>query len=95
MVTRPTTIHLSPLCNGTYTRLQISTSVITPMPAWALRRICSVLFLFSGERSRFVLSVDKETASWCEWWVDSIIKLPTSDSQVRFVRQREKEPRGR
>jgi hypothetical protein len=90
MSARSFTIQLTPLCGGAYTRLRLCAFVPTPLPAWALRRMCDLLALFSGGCSLFVLSVDDRVAHWSELWIDSIAKLPARHANTRFVIKRGK-----
>lgn len=87
MTSRPV-IQLKPLCGGTYTRLRLCACVPTPLPAWALRQLCALLTLFSGARTRIVLSADEQAVPWCDWWVDSIAKIPEREVSTRFVLKR-------
>jgi hypothetical protein len=88
MGTRHLDIRLLPVHGGAYTRLQLCVFVPTPMPTWALKRLCDLLALFSGESIQFVLSVDIQAAPWSELWVDSIIRLPSRHSKTRFIIRR-------
>lgn len=89
MRSRPVTFCLTPLCGGAYTRLRLCIYVPTPLPTWVLRRLCALLALFSGERTRFVLSVDSQAAPWSESWVASIAELPARYAETQFVTRRE------
>ena len=88
MTSRSVTIQLTPLCGGAYTRLRLCAYVPTPLPGRALKKLCALLTLFSGERIQFVLSVDEEAAPWCELWVDSITELSERQTQTRFLLKR-------
>ena len=88
MKSSPVTVRLMPLCGGAFTRLQLCAYVPTPLPGRVLKKLCTLMNLFCGERIRFVLSVDKEAAPWCECWVDSILELPDSQTDVRFLFKR-------
>jgi len=93
MDTRPT-IRIEPWYGGAYTRLRLCVFVPTPLPGWALRRICSLLTLFSGHPVRFALSVDDRAAPWSELWVASIAELPDHCCQTRFSIKRRKDHGG-
>ena len=83
-----TTIRLDPLYGGAYTRLRLCAFVPTPLPGWALRRLCSLLTLFSGHPVRFALSVDDRAVPWSELWTASITELPDNCCQTSFIIRR-------
>jgi hypothetical protein len=87
------TIRLLPLLGGAYTCLRLCVCVPTPMPPQALRRLCDLLSLASGERGQFVLSVDAQAAAWSDSWVASILELPARHAQTRFILRRRKSRR--
>jgi hypothetical protein len=82
------TVRLEPLCHNAYTRLRLCVCVPTPLPAWALRRLCDLLARFSGHCPSFVLSAGKPAAPWSELWIDSIAALPARHANVRLLHRR-------
>jgi hypothetical protein len=83
---RPISIRLSPLCGGSYTRLRLCVSVPTPLPLAALRCLCDLLALASGERVQFALSVDVQAGPWCDSWAAVIADLPARHARLRLLR---------
>ena len=76
------TLELSPLCGGSYTQFSLSGPV--PSSPRALRRLLTTFALWNGYPVDVVLSVDAQTASWCEVWADALSTVPARHLEVCF-----------
>jgi hypothetical protein len=77
-------LMLSPKEGGSYTRLSLCGWLPTALPGRELRRLLSMLSFWSGWPVRVVLSVDAQTASWCEVWTDALCAVPERHLEVQF-----------
>lgn len=84
--------RLFPQCGGSFTRLVLCGALPTALPKWELRRLIERLSLFSGYPIECVLSVDKEAASWCEWWSELLVGMP--ERQIELVYRQVRGMRG-
>jgi hypothetical protein len=80
-------IQLRPFEGGSFTLWSAHGSVPTAIPPAQLRRLLSGLAFWSGWRVRLALSVDAETAGWCECWSEALGAVPARHLEVCF-RQR-------
>jgi hypothetical protein len=76
------TLELRPLHGGSYTQLSLSGPV--PSAPRELRRLLTSFALWNGYPVDVVLSVDAETASWCEVWADALSTVPARHLEVCF-----------
>ena len=77
-------LRLAPEHGGSYTRLRLSGFVPTAVPRKAAAALARGLVFWSGWPVRCVLSVDREGASWCEWWTDLLAGIPEGLLELRY-----------
>jgi hypothetical protein len=82
------TARLSPVHGGAYTRFQLSGSVPTAIARRAMKRLVCGLSFWSGWPVECVLCVDRETASWCEWWSEVLGVIPEHHLKVQYRQKR-------
>ena len=87
-------LRLFPVYGGSYTRLQLSGVVPTAVPRWTAEAFAQGIALWSGWPTRCVLSVDREAASWCEWWTDLLAGMSEDLLELRYDIVRPGEERG-
>lgn len=78
-------VWLSPLNGGSCTKLRLIGAIPMALPAKDLRHLMGKMSFFSGYPVECALSVDKETAGWCEWWIDRLAVIPGHLLDVRFI----------
>jgi hypothetical protein len=83
-------VWLSPLNGGSYTQLRLTGSAPTALSKRVLRRFAERMSFWSGAPVECALSVDKETAAWCEWWTERLAAIPGRLLEVRFVARGQK-----
>jgi hypothetical protein len=76
------TLELRPLYGGSYTQLSLSGPV--PSAPQGLRCLLTTFALWNGYPVGVVLSVDAQTAGWCEVWTDALCSVPARHLEVRF-----------
>jgi hypothetical protein len=77
-------LRMIPEHSGSNTRGRLEGSVPTAVPRATATRVMRGLAFWSGWLVRCVLSVDKEAASWCEWWTDSLAGTPAHLLKQRY-----------
>lgn len=87
-------VCLWPLNGGSYTRLQLTCVTPTALSARELRRLAQKMSFWSDAPIECVLSVDEETAAWCEWWIDRLADIPARLLEVLFVARDKKRGMG-
>ena len=65
-------------------KLRLTGFVPTAVPRRTAASLARGLALWSGWPVRCVLSVDKEAASWCEWWTDLLVGMPEDLLELRY-----------
>jgi hypothetical protein len=78
------TLTLRPLAGGSYTQLLLLGSVPSAPVPLNLRRLLTMFSNWSGYPVDVVLSVDKQTAGWCEVWTDALCAVPARHLEVTF-----------
>ena len=81
-------VWLSPLVGGAYTKFRITGTIPTAVPARKLKRLVEELSFWSGYLVECALSVEREGASWCEWWTDRLAVIPERHLKVSFIIRR-------
>jgi len=81
-------IHLRPEHGGAYTRWRVTGSTPSAVPARQLDRLMWMMAYWSGWPVELALSVDLETAGWCEWWADVLAGVHPEHLRLRFVARR-------
>jgi hypothetical protein len=90
------TMRLTPEHGGSYTNLRLSGSVPTAVPQRTATHLVRGLTFWSGWPVECVLSVDREAASWCEWWTDLLAGIPEHHLKLRYrIRRSDRERRNR
>ncbi len=82
-------IHLRPEQGGAYTRWRVTGSVPSAVPAWQLERLMKMIAFWSGWPVELALSVDRQTAGWCERWADALADIHPEQLRLRFIVRRE------
>lgn len=77
-------LRLAPEHGGSYTRLRLTGFVPTAVPRKTAAALARGLAFWSGWPVECVLCVDRETASWCEWWTDLLAVMPEDLLDLRF-----------
>lgn len=77
-------LRLSPEHGGAYTRLRLCGFVPTGIPQRTAAALARGLAFWSGWPLLCVLSVDREAASWCEWWTDLLAGIPGDLLELRY-----------
>ena len=80
--------RLSPVLNGRFTRLRLTGVIPSSVPRSLVTRLVAALEFWSGWGVECVLCVDRETASWCEWWSALLGGIPEHRLKVRYRRGR-------
>jgi hypothetical protein len=80
------TLMLRPLGGGSYTQLLLLGPVPSSPVPLNLRRLLTMFSDWSGYPVDVVLSVDKQTAGWCEVWTDALCAVPARHLEVTFHR---------
>ena len=83
-------VWLSPLNGGSYTKLQLTGVVPTAVPRKELVRLVEKMSFMNGYPLECALCVDKETAGWCEWWIDRLVVIPEHHLKVCFIIKRDR-----
>jgi hypothetical protein len=91
---RPFKIYLEPIGDGSVTRLRLSGSVATALPAREIRRLARHIWSWTGEPVELALPADKGSAEWFESWSYSISEIPARLLQVRFTLKRRRHVHG-
>jgi len=86
-------LRLAPEHGGSYTRLRLTGFVPTAVPRKTALALTRGLAFWSGWPVRCVLSVDREAASWFEWWTDLLAGMPEDLLDLRFDISRADEER--
>ena len=81
-------VWLSPLNGGSYTKLRLIGVVPTAVPTREIVRLVKKMSFMSGYPLECALYVDKETAGWCEWWIDRLAVIAERHLKVRFIIRR-------
>ncbi len=76
------TLELRPLHGGSYTQLSLRGPVPSAPPG--MGRLITTFAHWSGYPVNVVLSVDMETAGWCEVWTEVLCAVPERHLEVRF-----------
>ena len=83
-------VSLSPAYGGSYTKVSIHGFVPTVIPERDARHLVEKLAFWSGWPVRLALSVDTQSAGWCEVWTSTLMDIPDHHLQVRFRRRRDR-----
>jgi hypothetical protein len=83
--------RLTPVCNGQFTRLQLTGVVPSSVPIQQVAKLVRALELWSGWSVECVLCVDRENPLWCEWWSDLLAGIPERRLKVRYEQEFENE----
>lgn len=78
------TLALRPLQGGSYTQLLLLGPVPSAPVPLNLRRLLTMFSHWNGYPVEVVLSVDKQTAGWCEIWTDALSAVPARHLEVSF-----------
>jgi hypothetical protein len=90
----PFKLRVDPLGDGSFTRLRLCGSVVTPLPPTEIRRLTRMLFGWTGDPVEIVLPVDKVSVGWFEWWSYAIADIPARHLRIRFDLKRERDGGG-
>lgn len=83
---------LTPEHGGVYTKLRLLGSVPTAIPRITASRLARGLTFWIGWSVECVLSVDRETACWCEWWTELLADIPEHHLELHYrVRRSDRE----
>lgn len=80
------TLTLRPLAGGSYTQLLLLGSVPSSPVPLNVRRLLTMFSNWSGCPVDVVLSVDAQTAGWCEVWTEALCAVPERHLEVTFHR---------
>jgi hypothetical protein len=78
-------IQLRVVQGGAYTELRLRGAVPTALPTRLVRRLMEILSSWSGWPVALALSVEADTAGWCEFWSDVLSSVPARHLEIRFT----------
>lgn len=77
------TLELRPLHGGSYTQFSL-TGPVPSAPPRGLRQLLTMLAHWNGYPVDVALSVDAQTADWCETWTDALACVPARHLEICF-----------